>query len=94
MEMTTVAIQIYSLSYLISGFNIFGSAFFTALNNGPVSALISFVRTLFFQIVMILVLPALFGLNGVWFAVVAAEALTLVVTVVCFLVNRKKYQYF
>ena len=94
MEMTTVAIQIYSLSYLISGFNIFGSAFFTALNNGPVSALISFVRTLFFQIVMILVLPVLFGLNGVWFAVVAAEALTLVVTVVCFLVNRKKYQYF
>ena len=46
--MTTVAIQIYSLSYLISGFNIFGSAFFTALNNGPVSALISFVRTLLF----------------------------------------------
>ncbi len=94
MEMTKIAIQIYSLSYLISGFNIFGSAFFTALNDGPVSALISFVRTLLFQIVMILVLPALFGLNGVWFAVVAAEALALLVTIICFVVKRKKYQYF
>lgn len=94
MEMTKIAIQIYSLSYLISGFNIFGSAFFTALNDGPVSALISFVRTLLFQIIMILVLPALFGLNGVWFAVVAAEALALLVTIICFLAKRKKYQYF
>ncbi len=94
MEMTKIAIQIYSLSYLISGFNIFGSAFFTALNDGPVSALISFVRTLLFQIVMILALPALFGLNGVWFAVVAAEALALLVTIICFVVKRKKYQYF
>lgn len=94
MEMTKIAIQIYSLSYLISGFNIFGSAFFTALNDGPVSALISFVRTLLFQIIMILVLPALFGENGVWFAVVAAEALALLVTIICFLAKRKKYQYF
>ena len=94
MEITKIAIQIYSLSYLISGFNIFGSAFFTALNDGPVSALISFVRTLLFQIIMILVLPAFFGLNGVWFAVVAAEALALLVTIICFLAKRKKYQYF
>lgn len=94
MEITKIAIQIYSLSYLISGFNIFGSAFFTALNDGPVSALISFVRTLLFQIIMILVLPALFGLNGVWFAVVAAEALALLVTIICFFAKRKKYQYF
>lgn len=94
MEITKIAIQIYSLSYLISGFNIFGSSFFTALNDGPVSALISFVRTLLFQIIMILVLPALFGLNGVWFAVVAAEALALLVTIICFFAKRKKYQYF
>ncbi len=94
MEITKIAIQIYSLSYLISGFNIFGSSFFTALNDGPVSALISFVRTLLFQIIMILVLPAFFGLNGVWFAVVAAEALALLVTIICFFAKRKKYQYF
>lgn len=93
LEMTTLAIQIYSISYLISGFNIFGSAFFTALNNGPVSALISFMRTLLFQIIMILVLPAILGLNGIWLAIVAAEALALVVTVVCFAVNAKRYHY-
>lgn len=93
MEMTTLAIQIYSVSYLISGFNIFGSAFFTALNNGLVSALISFMRTLLFQIVMILVLPAILGLNGIWLAIVAAEALALVVTVICFAANAKRYRY-
>lgn len=93
MEMTTLAIQIYSISYVISGFNIFGSAFFTALNNGLVSALISFMRTLLFQIVMILVLPEIWGLNGIWFSIVAAEMLALVVTVICFAVNRKRYHY-
>lgn len=93
MEMTTLAIQIYSISYLISGFNIFGSAFFTALNNGLVSALISFMRTLLFQIIMILVLPVILGLNGIWLAIVAAEALALVVTLICFAANAKRYHY-
>lgn len=93
LAMTVTAIQIYSLSYFVSGFNIFGSAFFTALNNGAVSALISFLRTLLFQVVMILVLPAIWGLNGIWFAVVAAELLALIVTVICFAANQKKYHY-
>lgn len=93
LAMTVTAIQIYSLSYFVSGFNVFGSAFFTALNNGAVSALISFLRTLVFQVMMILLLPALWGLNGIWFAVVAAELLALIVTVICFAANQKKYHY-
>lgn len=93
MEMTNTAIRLYSLSYLVSGFNIFGSAFFTALNNGVISALISFLRTLLFQIVMIFTLPAFLGLNGIWLAIAAAELLALVVTVICFMANRKRYHY-
>ncbi len=93
MEMTTRAIRLFSISYLISGFNIFGSAFFTALNNGLVSALISFMRTLLFQIIMIITLPAIWGLDGIWLAIVAAEALALVVTVICFAANVKRYRY-
>ena len=73
LQMTTNAIRIFSISFIISGFNIFTSSFFTALNNGVVSAIISFVRTLVFQLIMILVLPNLFGINGIWFAVVVAE---------------------
>lgn len=63
LNMTTNAIRLFSISYIISGFNIFSSSFFTALNNGLVSAAISFLRTLVFQVVMILVLPLIFGLN-------------------------------
>lgn len=93
LEMTTNAIRIFSLSFIISGFNIFSSSFFTALNNGVVSAIISFVRTLVFQVIMILVLPILFGLNGIWFAVVVAEILALIVSSALIIKNKKKYQY-
>lgn len=93
LEMTTNAIRIFSLSFIISGFNIFSSSFFTALNNGVVSAIISFVRTLVFQVIMILVLPILFGLNGIWFAVVVAEILALIVSTIFIIKNKKKYQY-
>ena len=91
--MTTNAIRIFSLSFIISGFNIFASSFFTALNNGLVSAMISFVRTLVFQVIVILVLPILFGLNGIWFAVVVAEILALIVSSVLIIRNKKKYEY-
>ena len=66
--------------FILSGFNIFGSAFFTALNNGTVSAAISFLRTLLFQVVSILTLPLIIGVDGIWLAVVAAEAMALVCT--------------
>lgn len=93
LEMTTNAIRIFSISFIISGFNIFASSFFTALNNGLVSAIISFVRTLVFQVIMIVLLPMLFGINGVWFAVVVAEILALFVSILLIIKNKKKYQY-
>ncbi len=91
--MTTHAIRIYSLSYIIMGFNIFGSALFTALNNGLISALISCFRTLLFQLAAVLILPAIWGLNGIWFAIVAAEACAVVITVACEVGYRRKYGY-
>ena len=93
LEMTTNAIRIFSISFIISGFNIFASSFFTALNNGVVSAAISFLRTLVFQIAMIFILPIIWGLNGIWFAVVFAEILALIVSIIFLVCNRKKYQY-
>ena len=93
LAMTTLAIQLYSISYLFNGINVFASAFFTALNDGLVSAAISFLRTLVFQIVMIFLLPVLLGLEGIWLAIVVTEVLALVVSVICFVKFRKKYHY-
>lgn len=84
---------LYSLSFLITGFNIFGSAFFTALGNGAVSAAISFLRTLVFQIAAVLLLPLIFALDGIWFSIVAAELLALLITAICFMKYRKQYHY-
>ena len=91
--MTERAFRIYSLSFLLSGFNIYASSFFTALNNGLISALISFGRTLVFQIFSVLLLPAIFGLTGVWCAIVAAEALALVLSATCLIKLKGRYHY-
>ena len=93
LELTTLGMKLYSLSFLLCGFNIFGTAFFTALNNGIVSAVISFLRTLVFQVTAILVLPHLLGMNGIWLSVVAAEIAALFVNAFFLVKNRKKYQY-
>lgn len=92
--MTRHGFRLYSLSYLLCGFNIFGSAFFTALNNGMVSAVISFSRTLVFQIVCVLVLPIFLELNGIWISILVAEFLGILVTASLLIANRKKYSYF
>ncbi len=92
-EMTRRGFFIYVFSFLLAGFNIFGSAFFTALNDGLVSALISFLRTLAFQVVAVLVLPIFFELDGIWYSVIVAEMLSLAVTGVFLVTKRKKYQY-
>ncbi len=73
--MTTRGFRLYALSFLISGFSIFGSAFFTALGDGAVSAAISFFRTLVFQLAAVLILPLILGLDGVWLAISLAELL-------------------
>lgn len=92
--MTERGFRIYCLVYLINGFNIWGSAFFTALNNGLVSAAISFLRTLVFQITAVLLLPLIFGIDGIWFAVSAAELCTLCITITFFVRQRRNYQYY
>lgn len=92
-ELTSNAIRLFAISYIISWLNIFASSFFTALNNGLVSAIISFLRTLVFQIIMILLLPTLFGLNGIWLAVVVAEVSSLIISIFYLIKNKKKYQY-
>ncbi|MDE7028779.1 MAG: polysaccharide biosynthesis C-terminal domain-containing protein, partial [Lachnospiraceae bacterium] len=83
--LTKRALCLYSLSFLVMGVNIFGSAFFTALGNGVVSAAVSFLRTLVFQVAAVLLLPLLLGLDGIWLAIVAAELLALAVTVFFFI---------
>lgn len=93
LELTTRAIRLFALSYIISGFNIFSSSFFTALNNGVVSSIISFLRTLVFQIAMILLLPLIWGLDGIWVSVVFAEILSLIVSSIFIIVNKKRYNY-
>lgn len=92
-DMTTRGFAIYSFSFLFAGIAIFGSSFFTALNNGLISAVISFLRTLVFQIVAVLVFPLIWQLDGIWFSVVAAEIFSVIITVIFLIANRKKYRY-
>lgn len=92
-SMTCRAFMLYSLSFLFMGMNIFGSSFFTALNNGLVSAAISFLRTLLFQVAAVLLLPLAFGLDGIWCSIIAAEVLSLFVTIIFFVTQRKRYKY-
>lgn len=91
--MTCHGFRLYSLAFALMGINVWGSAFFTALGNGLISATISFLRTLLFQITVVLVLPMFLGIDGIWLAIVAAEFLALIVTVSFFVTKRKKYQY-
>ena len=92
-EMTCRGFYIYSISYLFSGFAIFGSGFFTALNDGLTSALISFLRALVFQAIAILVLPMIWELDGVWHANTLAELLSVIVFISFLFAKRKVYEY-
>lgn len=92
-DMTVHAFQVFSYSFLLAGFNIFVSSFFTALNNGAVSAIISFLRSLVFQVVCVLALPALLGLDGIWWSVTMADVFACVISVVFLAAKRKKYHY-
>lgn len=93
MHMTQYAFMIYSFSFLFSGFGIWGSSFFTALNNGLVSALIAFIRILVFQVVAVLVFPLIWQLDGIWFSIVGAEIMATIVTVLFLIYKQKKYHY-
>ncbi len=93
LELTARAFTIFSFCFLFSGFAIFGSSFFTALNNGLVSAAISFLRTLVFQVAAVLIFPLIWEVDGIWLSIVAAEALAVAVTAAFLWGMRKKYQY-
>ncbi len=91
--MTAEGFRIFSFAYLFMGFSIFVSAMFTALSNGRLSATVSVLRSLVFIVIALLVLPKIMGITGVWLAVPIAEALTLIVALVFYKNNKKKYGY-
>ena len=86
--------RIYSVIFITVGINMYGSALFTSLNNGVISALISFLRTVVFQVTAVMVLPIFMGLDGVWSAEIVSDLLATVVTVIFLLTMRKRYGYF
>ena len=89
--MTTHGFRIYSIAYLMIGFNGYASSLFTALNNGKVSATIAFGRTLVFQVASILILPQIFGLDGIFSSIIVAEFLAIMVSM--FFINKYKSEY-
>jgi len=93
MALTRTAFRVTSVTYAVFGINVFGSALFTALGNGTISAAIQVMRTLVFQVVFIFLLPPLYGTDGIWWAFVAAEAATVPVTAAFILICRKRYGY-
>ena len=93
LALTLRAFSIFSFSFLLAGFSTFGSAFFTALNNGAVSAAISFLRTLVFQVFAVLTFPLLWDVDGIWLSIVGAEVMAVIVTVIFLFAKKKKYGY-
>lgn len=93
LEMTLHAFRIYSFVFLFAGFTIFSSSFFTALNNGLISAAISFIRTLIFQIAAVIIFPLIWELDGIWISTVAAEIMSVIVAVSFLAAEKKKYHY-
>ena len=91
--LTTRAFRLYGLSFLIMGFNVYASSFFTALGDGVTSALISFLRTLLFQVAAVLLLPLLLGIDGIWLAVTAAELAALLVSIGLFITRDQQFHY-
>ncbi len=91
--LTTHAFTLFSWSFLLVGFNIFTSGFFTALNNGAISAAISFLRTLVFQSGAVLLLPLLLDVDGIWWAITAAECFAFLISVIFLVAKRNKYHY-
>lgn len=92
-ELTVQGFKIYSFSFLFSGISIYSSSLFTALNNGKISAIISFCRTVVFQVGFVLLLPLIAGINGIWWSIVLAELLGSILSLVCLYINHDYYHY-
>lgn len=93
LDMTVRGMRIFCIAFLLSGISIFGSGFFTALNNGFISAVISFLRTLVFECAAVMLLPIAFGLDGVWGSIIVAEIAALITTVIFFVKMKGRYHY-
>lgn len=93
LQLTIRAMIISSISFLFTGISIYASSFFTALNNGLISALISFLRTLIIQVLAILLLPLLIGVDGIWVSIIVAEALSALISIIFLLAKKKQYNY-
>lgn len=93
MNITVSGFRIFALSFLFMGFAIYGSGFFTALNDGVTSAIISFLRTLVFQTAAVILLPKFLGIDGVWISIVVAEVMAVVFSAIFLITKRKKYHY-
>ena len=92
-ELTAHAFRLFSWSFLLAGFNIFASGFFTALNNGGVSAAISFLRTLVFQSASVLILPLILDVDGIWYAITVAEIFAFLISLLFLFLKRNTYHY-
>lgn len=93
LDLTVSGFRIYAISFLFMGYAIFGSGFFTALNDGVTSAIISFLRTLVFQIASVMLLPLILGIDGIWYSVVVAELMAVLISAVFLVKKRTKYHY-
>lgn len=93
MEMTVSGFRIFALSFFFMGYAIYSSGFFTALNDGVTSAVISFLRTLVFEVAAVILLPLIWGIDGVWMAIVVAEVMAVVFSVIFLVAKRGKYHY-
>lgn len=94
LALTLRALRIFSISYLFVGYAIWGSGFFTALNDGVTSAVIAFLRTLVFQVLAVLLLPLVLGIDGIWVSLIFAEMMAMAIGALCLFLKRKKYRYF
>ncbi len=92
-EMTKKAVLISAVAFLFVGFNIFASGFFTALNNGLISAVVAFLRTVVFQVATVIILPIFWEIDGIWWSMVAAEILSFIVAMGCLIKFKDKYHY-
>ena len=93
LNITITGMKIYALGFMFSGLSIFISALFTALNNGLISAIVSFARTLILQLLFVITLPLIFKETGIWLSVVISELFALIICFIFYIVNKKKYSY-
>jgi Na+-driven multidrug efflux pump len=92
--LTVKAFRLFAPAFLLAGLNIFASSLFTALNNGLISAIISFLRTLVFQLASVVILPLIFDYDGIWYSITIAEEFAIIISLVFVVAKRRKYNYF